>query len=313
MSGNSRDSLIHHPVSFLLAATTVTLWGGNAVAGSFAVDTIPPIAVGGIRFAMATLFMLAWCWWEKSPVMLHGKQWSTAWWLGALLFLQIATFHLGLDRTSSSNASLHVNSYVFWVAAWEHYIAHTNRMRWWQLMGLLLASIGCATLLFNPANAPASAAGSQIRDQVTLAGDLILLLSGFILAIKIMVTKRAVQDAPVAAMIMWHNLAGTVLFALTSWLMEDHAQTHFTPVSTAALLYSGFIVSGFCFGVNAWLLKRHGASQVSVFSFATPLCGVVLGVLLRGDQLTPWLFAAGLLVGAGILLVNLVPSRPLAE
>jgi drug/metabolite transporter (DMT)-like permease len=41
-----------------------------------------------------------------------------------------------------------------------------------------------------------------------------------------------------------------------------------------------------------------------VFSFATPVFGVWLAVLLRGDVLSPWLLAAGGGVAAGILLVT---------
>jgi drug/metabolite transporter (DMT)-like permease len=72
-----------------------------------------------------------------------------------------------------------------------------------------------------------------------------------------------------------------------------------------ALLYSGFVVSGFCFAANAWQLRRHGASQVSVFSFTTPIFGVALGVLLRGDVLSPWLLVSGVAVAVGITMVNL--------
>jgi drug/metabolite transporter (DMT)-like permease len=53
------------------------------------------------------------------------------------------------------------------------------------------------------------------------------------------------------------------------------------------------------------LVRRYLATRLSVFSFLTPLFGVLGGALLLGEPLTlAFLLAAGL-VGCGILLVNL--------
>jgi drug/metabolite transporter (DMT)-like permease len=41
-----------------------------------------------------------------------------------------------------------------------------------------------------------------------------------------------------------------------------------------------------------------------VFSFLTPLFGVLFGVLLLGEPITPVFVVAALLVGGGIALVN---------
>ena len=42
-----------------------------------------------------------------------------------------------------------------------------------------------------------------------------------------------------------------------------------------------------------------------MFSFLTPIFGVLAGVLLLGEPLTPAFLLAALLVGAGLVLVNL--------
>jgi len=54
-----------------------------------------------------------------------------------------------------------------------------------------------------------------------------------------------------------------------------------------------------------WLLTRYLAGRLAVFSFLAPLFGVVFGVMILGEPMTPWFAAAALLVGAGIVLVNL--------
>jgi drug/metabolite transporter (DMT)-like permease len=59
-----------------------------------------------------------------------------------------------------------------------------------------------------------------------------------------------------------------------------------------------------------WLLTRYLAGRLSVFAFLTPLFGVIFGVLLLDEPLSPLFGTAALLVGAGIALVN-APRKPL--
>lgn len=298
------------PLSFGVACLTVVLWAGTAVGNRYAVDAVPPVAVGGIRFGLACIFMLFWCRIEGTPLLLQRRHWKSAMVLGVLLFAQISLFNIGLAHSNSSHASLFVNSFVFWVTAYEHWIARTLKLRWWQTLGLFTAAAGCVILLRD--DAPTGSA--QPRDPATLYGDLILAASGFCLAIKILYTKHAVRNVSPGPLILWHDVVGTALFCAYSYCFEPPISSwKLTWPSTWALLYVGLAISGFCFAANAWLLKRHSASQVSVFSFATPVLGVALGVMLRGDLMTIWLLIAGLCVAAGILLVNWSPAKPAEE
>jgi len=54
-----------------------------------------------------------------------------------------------------------------------------------------------------------------------------------------------------------------------------------------------------------WLLTRYLAARLSVLSFLAPMFGVIFGVLFLDEPLTRSFAVAALLVGAGIVLVNL--------
>ncbi|MFG0332316.1 MAG: DMT family transporter [Maioricimonas sp. JB049] len=282
-----------------LALLTALLWGGTAVSNRIAVDTLPPVFVGGVRFGLATLFMVAWCRLEGSPIAITRAQIRPVSILGLLLFLQISTFNWGLAGSNSSHGTLIVNTFVFWVAGIEHFFLRTYRLRAVQLAGLMLAAGGVVLLLATTGEDAASQ-----RDVPTLAGDLFLVLSGFLLAIKVVFTRSAVRQINSGTLILWHDLIGTVLFFAYAATFEDFSGASAPPSVVAALLYAGLAVSGFCFAAQAWLLRHHSASQISVFSFATPVFGVAAGVMIRGDNLSSWLFLSGLCVAVGILLVN---------
>ena len=221
----------------------------------------------------------------------------------------------GVAWSNSSHASLLVNTYIFWVAGWEHWVQRAIRLNRWQALGLLIAAIGAAVLLLEaPAeSATAHQSGALVstpRDEVTLSGDLLLTLSAVLLAIKVVYTKEAVRSVPPGTLILWHDIIGAAMFFALSAAVETWPTQPWTPRVTISLLYAGFIVSGFCFAGHAWMLRRHSASSVSVFSFATPVFGVALGVLLRGDLLSTWLIASGVLVACGIVLVNAGATAP---
>jgi drug/metabolite transporter (DMT)-like permease len=288
-----------------LTLLTAVLWGGTSVANRFAVDTVPPIAVGGIRFAMAAVFMLAWCRLERSPIWPAAGQWRPSMIAGLLLFLQIATFNVGIERSTASHGTLFINTFVFWVAAIEHFVTREHRLNLRQLAGLLIAAAGVVLLVGDEPSRHGVTSAASLQDRATLFGDLCLLVSAFLLAVKIIYTKWAVRYVPPGTLTLWHDVFGVGLFAAASVLFERFEQgAASTLPAILGLLYLGIVVSGFCFAAQAWLLKRHRASLISVFSFATPVCGVFLAVLLRGDALSPWLLISGTCVAIGIVLVT---------
>jgi drug/metabolite transporter (DMT)-like permease len=76
-------------------------------------------------------------------------------------------------------------------------------------------------------------------------------------------------------------------------------------VALASLAYQSLIVAFASYLAWFWLLTRYLAARLSVFSFLAPLFGVLAGIAVLAEPLTPAFGAAALLVGAGIVLVNL--------
>ncbi len=282
----------------MLTLLTVALWGGNPVATLYSTDALPPVTVSGLRFLMATGVMLIWCLVERSSFRVTPPQIQPIIVAGALLFLQITTFTIGTAWTSSSHASLFVNTFVFWVVGIEHFVTRTDRLTSLRTAGLVLAAVGVGALLWE-GKAPAAQ-----FDQPSVAGDGLLLFSAFVLGVKFIYTKQALKIIGPMELIFWHDIVAVFLFGGAAALLERPDFAHVEAKAWLGLLYQGVLVGGVCFALQAHLLKIHSASQIAVFSFLTPLFGIVLGMLLRGDQLSVWLVLSGLTVAAGIYLVN---------
>ncbi len=284
----------------LLTLLTVVLWGGNPVATRFSIDALPPITVAGLRFLMATVVMIAWCRIERVSFRVQPHQWRPILIAGTLLFLQITTFTFGAAWTSSSHASLFVNTFVFWVVGLEHFFLHTDRMTGAKLGGLIVAAVGVAALLW-----PSSSAVAIVQnDPPSVIGDAMLLFSAFLLGVKFVYTKFALRVIGPTELIFWHDVVAVAQFAVAALIWERPDFSQVTVPAVAGLLYQGVLVGGVCFALQAQLLRTYSASRIAVFSFLTPLVGMLLGSWLRGDQLSISLLIGGLAVASGIYLVN---------
>lgn len=303
------------PFAAALALLLAALWGGTPVAVKFSLDALPPMATAAIRFAMAAAFMLFWNRFEGSGIKLRPGQLRPCLILGGMLFVQIALFTYAIQLSNASHSTLIINTFIFWVAAVEHFITRTARLDGRKTIGLLVAFSGVGIILLttgttNNASADASA---------SLVGDLLMVASAIVLGIKIIYTKQGTRTVEPGKLIFWHDAIGVACFAAWSVALEEAELSPFVSSSLftdsgigyamLGLLYQGVVVAGFCFAAQAVLLKKHSASQISVFSFATPLFGVMYAVTLRGEALSGWLFVAGVAVAAGILLVNW-PEKP---
>ena len=306
----SNQPLTVSPV--LLTLLTVVLWAGTPTAVRFSTDLVPPVSVAGLRFAVAIVFMFFWS-------MSHGTSLKLTWTElrkpligGVLLFFQIGLFTLGIHWSNASHGTIFINTFIFWLVAIDHFVTKTERLSLRPIIGLFLAALGVGLIL-----ATTSRPGAETDlEGASLDGDLLLIISALILAVKIAYTKHSVGSIHPDSFIFWHAVFGTVLFACWGFTVEGFrfsvlADIHDTKtqVAVAGIAYQGIAVAGLCFAIQARLLKKHSASKIAVFSFATPLFGILFAVLLRGDPVSPWLFVSGIAVAVGILLVNLKPAE----
>jgi drug/metabolite transporter (DMT)-like permease len=281
-----------------LALLTAALWGGTPAAIRYSVESFPPVAIAAWRFALGALFMIVWCRIEGTSLRLRPGEFKLVAVAGGLLFVQIMLFNQGVALSNASHGAMHINTFIFWVVAIEHFITRVDRLTGPRLTGLLLAAVGVAVVLGS------TPADIHSPDPPTLAGDSLLLLSGLLLGVKVVFIKQALRHVEPGKLVFWHAVVGVVLFTAYSLAFEPRPEEPPTTNAILGILYQGVIVAGLCFAIHTMLLRTHSASQISLFAFTTPLFGVTIAVLMRGDHLSPWLLLSAACVAAGIVLAN---------
>ena len=110
-----------------------------------------------------------------------------------------------------------------------------------------------------------------------------------------------------ASALMFLLLPIAMMFPL-SWLVGERGIAVLSAPTLWAMAYQIVIVAFISYLAWFWLLTRYLAGRLLVFSFLTPLFGVLFGMLLMGDHPSLHFFAAAAMVVGGIVLVNL-PAR----
>ena len=272
------------------------IWGVGHVAAKFAAQGISLVFQSGIRSVIATGLLLAWVHARKIPLWERDRTFWPGICAGLLFAAEFVFIFAGLALTDAARMVVFVYLAPCMTAFGLHFLIPQERLNARQWTGVLLAFAGVAVAF---GDGFASGRG-------TLLGDLFGMLGAAFWAattVLIRATRLASASAPKT---LFYQLAvsGPVLLAV-SWTMGELGVIRLTPLVVAAFIYQCAVVAFASFLTWFWLLRRYLAARISVLTFLTPLFGVLAGVLLLGEPLTPSFAAAAAMVGAGIFLVNL--------
>ncbi|MEO6809389.1 MAG: DMT family transporter [Isosphaeraceae bacterium] len=273
------------------------LWGGNSVAVKYAVPDLPAFGCAAIRFLLSLPVIALACWKVGQPLTVPRPLWGLLIVNALLAVVQIGSFNWGTSHSLAGRSSVFINVYPLVVAplAW---LILGEWMGKKGILGILSAASGVVLLLsasfwISPGS----------RDDGSLVGDLVVLGSGVLFGVQTIVQKKTFPLIPPATLLFSQSVLAIPVFLAYSGLFEGYDTYQGTPQAIWGVLYQGLLVSGGCFTGWMLLLRRYPAGRLATLAFVTPLFGVLLGNLTRGEPLTWQLLGGGALVGVGIYLV----------
>jgi drug/metabolite transporter (DMT)-like permease len=279
-----------------LSAATLCclLWGGNAVAVKYAISDagLPPVGGAGLRFLISLPVVALFCWKLGASFRVDRRYW----WLlavhGFLTAVQIGSFNWGTSRSEAGRSSVFINIHPLVVAplAW---LLLGERLGLRGILGLVSAAIGVAVMLARPLMLGGG-----------LVGDVVVLASGLVFGVQAIAQKLTFPIIPPTTLLFYQSMIAIPLSFWYSAEFEGIDSYHFTTEAVIGLIYQGLFVSGMAFAVWMILLRRYPAGRLAAVAFLTPLFGIALGTLMRGEAFTLPLVIGASLVGAGIYLVT---------
>ena len=288
-----------HRLALTETAIAISFWGLSFVLIKVAVGEIAPVTLVVLRFLIGSLILFA----------ISGFR-------GGFSRFKLADLPvmavLGLVGVSLQQM-LQVSGQVSADAGVAAFLASTapafivffgavflrERMSLWQVVGVLVASIGAALV------SSGGDLGSLLRGRFDQPGNMLVLLSAVVWALFSILNRSLIRDRP-PTLIAAGMMAFGTLFVLPIFLAQSGWK------ELASLSLSGWLsvllLAVFCTAI-AYMLYAHAltlapASRLAAIQTIEPLIAVVIAALALGEVITPALATGGAAILLGIYLVE---------
>ena len=287
------------PSTFALMVFLCCIWGFTHAVMKLMAPHISIVMLSGLRSGIAAVLLLLWAAARGITIFKHD---GTLWLgiaAGTLFAGEFLFISLGLMHTGASRMVVFLYLAPCLTILGLHWFIPSERFTWAQWLGILFAFAGIVVAF---GDGFASARSS-------LLGDVFGLIAAVLWAATTVLIRATRLSTISAAKVLFYQLAVTaVLLPIASPMLGEPGIVSITPLVILGLIYQSAIVSFASYLAWFWLLTRYLASRISVFSFLTPLFGVVAGVVVLHEPLRPAFLGAVALVGLGIYLVNQTKS-----
>jgi drug/metabolite transporter (DMT)-like permease len=283
----------------LAFASVYLIWGSTYLAIKFAIETIPPFLMAGVRFLMSGAILYGWARMRGAarPSRVH---WKSAAVVGVLLLLGGNGGVVWAEqRVPSGIAALIVAIVPVWIAIMEWMHPGGKKPGWQVTAGLVAGTLGLL-LLASPGEAALGA-------RVDLIGAAVLVVATLSWATGSLKAKHSpLPESPLLATGMEMLMGGAAL-VLVGMGTGELGQVNFAAMSQKSLLSLMYLTTfGSLIGFTAyvWLLRVGSPTRAATYAYVNPVVAVFLGWLLAGEAITPRTFLAALVIVGGVVLIT---------
>lgn len=137
-------------------------------------------------------------------------------------------------------------------------------------------------------------------------GDLLIMTTALTWALFQITSQKVLRDRSPVFTVAWMFASAAVMQAPLVLLMGDDLSRVLSMSGTqvGAILFLGLICSGLCYMFWYDGLAALPVSRVTVFQYLQPMFGIAVAYVMAGERFTPWLFAGGAMILAGVWAVN---------
>ena len=293
---NTSSRALALPLQAVLASIAIhALWGGNPVAVKLGLTVFPPMWSAFVRFFIATIFVVLWARYQGISIWPRKGHLVTLLIVGSAFTVQITVMNIGFSLTSGTVASILQSTNPLFVALFAHFMISGDRLDLRKVTGLVLSFFGVALVLLK-------STGLESIGVIGIGG-FIVLASSMLLGLRLVLMVKPLRALDEVPVVFWMMVTGLAPFAAGGLLFETVHWENLGWIPVAGLLYQGVVIAGLGFLVFSYLMKRYSPSIVASFNFVSPLSGVLLSMLLLGDELTASIVFGVVFVGAGLYLI----------
>ena len=294
MGGVSAPGPARLGAAFLLLTL---IWGTTWAVIRVGLEGLPPLTGVGLRFLVAGAILLA-----LVPAFGVRFAWSRrelGLWLMNGLFAFSASYvivYWAEQYIPSGLTALLFATYPLFVAALAHFALPGERLTPFAAGGILLGFAGVAVIFSDDL---AALGGARVREVAV-----VLLGSPVVSAVATVAVKRWGHGIHPLSLTAVPMLLTGVLVGGLALALEGRTPLVFDARSVGALLYLAVLGSAVTFTVYYWMLSHVAATQVALIAYTIPIVAVAVGAAAFDEPVRARVVAGGVLVLAGVAIVN---------
>lgn len=279
------------------------IWGLQQVVLKLAAADISPMMQIAIRSGLSAILVYPLIQRQKGTTLWSKQYLFPGMWVAFLFSAEFFLVAEALRYTSASHTVVLLYTAPIFVALGLHWKLPAERLSMLQWVGIFIAFLGIVVTFLGREEVHSTAAQAMISN--TLFGDFLALLAGLLWALTtISLRLTQLSDAHPTQTLFYQLVGGCVLLLPLAFLMGQ-AEIHWTGLAIGSLIFHTIVVSFISFMLWFWLLRNYLANRLGVFSFLTPIFGMLFGVLFLNEQIElNFLFGAAMVM-LGVMIVSL--------
>jgi drug/metabolite transporter (DMT)-like permease len=283
----------------LLAFASIYLvWGSTYLFMRFAVETLPPVALAGVRYFAAGAILLGIASWRGIPES-RKVPWRGHAVVGTLLTAGNGSVALAVQRIPSGVAALLVALTPCLMVMLEWWWRRGSRPTIGVVSGLILGVAGMLVLV-----GPRSLGG----DPVDPVGAGIVLFGSAAWAVGSVYSRTLPRFESALRTSAIQMLAGGAVVSVIAWLSGDFGRFDPSIASFKSVFSFAYLVLvGSLVGYSSYmyLLGVTSAARASTYAFVNPVVAVLLGAVFANEPLSPRVLGAGAIIVVAVALITL--------
>jgi drug/metabolite transporter (DMT)-like permease len=280
------------------------VWGSTYLAIRYAVETIPPFIMVGMRFLVSGILLYAWSRWRGEPNPTR-KEWRAAFVTGVLLLcFGNGAVAWAEQRVPSGLAALLVAIVPLWMVVVDWLRPNGDRPRVSVMAGVVVGLIGLVVLI-----GPRTLVGQGDVDQVAA---IVLVVASLAWAAGSVYNRYGARPSSAVMSTGLQMITGSVVLLLFGIFDGEPAQLHFGRISFASWMGWLYLVTfGSLVGFTAYvyLLRAVSPAKASTYAYVNPVVAVFLGWAIAGEPVTMRTLAAAAIILGGVAMITISQNK----
>lgn len=275
------------------------VWGLQQVVLKLAAADIAPIMQIAIRCGLSALLVLPLLQLQPNTHLYSKAYLVPGIWLAFLFSAEFVFIVQALEFTSASHTVVLLYTAPIFVALGLHWKLPSERLSRLQWSGIMIAFAGIVMTFMGREKQL-----DQGLNQV-LWGDFLALLAGLMWAMTTISLRLSKLNEAHPTQTLFYQLVGGFIFLFPLAFILGQAQIHWTYIAIGSLVFHTLIMSFMSLMLWFWLLRNYLASHLGVFSFLTPLFGMLFGILFLNETIELNFIVGTMLVMLGVAVVSM--------